>query len=99
MGQLCGGIVLALEDTGSRMSRLGRAELVSGEYQDIDETLRLIKAVTAEQVQELAAGAGRGPADRHRGGAVRGDRNLRALTSPRRRTGRQPGPAYPIGCG
>ncbi|MFP5368879.1 MAG: insulinase family protein, partial [Actinomycetes bacterium] len=28
---------------------------VSGEYQDIDETLRLIKAVTAEQVQELAA--------------------------------------------
>lgn len=55
VGQLCGGIVLALEDTGSRMSRLGRAELVSGEYQDIDETLRLIKAVTAEQVQELAS--------------------------------------------
>lgn len=54
VGQLCGGIVLALEDTGSRMSRLGRAELVSGEYQDIDETLRLIKAVTAGEVQELA---------------------------------------------
>ncbi len=54
VGQLCGGIVLALEDTGSRMSRLGRAELVSGEYQDIDETLRLIKAVTAQQVQDLA---------------------------------------------
>ena len=53
-GQLCGGIVLALEDTGSRMSRLGRAELVSGEYQDIDETLRQIKAVTAAEVQELA---------------------------------------------
>lgn len=53
-GQLCGGIVLALADTGSRMSRLGRAELVSGEYQDIDETLRLIKAVTAEEVQQLA---------------------------------------------
>lgn len=54
VGQLCGGIVLALEDTGSRMSRLGRAELVSGEYQDIDETLRLIKAVTAQEVQDLA---------------------------------------------
>ncbi|MDI3193279.1 pitrilysin family protein [Pseudarthrobacter sp. AL07] len=53
-GQLCGGIVLALEDTGSRMSRLGRAELVSGEYQDIDETLRQIKAVTAQEVQDLA---------------------------------------------
>jgi predicted Zn-dependent peptidase len=54
VGQLCGGIVLALEDTGSRMSRLGRAELVSGEYQDIDETLRLIKSVTAQEVQDLA---------------------------------------------
>lgn len=54
VGQLCGGIVLALEDTGSRMSRLGRAELVSGEYQDIDETLRLIKSVTAQEVQALA---------------------------------------------
>ena len=54
VGQLCGGIVLALEDTGSRMSRLGRAELVSGEYQDIDETLRLIKSVTAGEVQVLA---------------------------------------------
>ncbi|MGO4859155.1 M16 family metallopeptidase [Arthrobacter sp. 2MCAF14] len=54
VGQLCGGIVLALEDTGSRMSRLGRAELVSGEFQDIDETLARIKAVTAEEVQELA---------------------------------------------
>ncbi|PVZ54514.1 M16 family metallopeptidase [Arthrobacter sp. H-02-3] len=54
VGQLCGGIVLALEDTGSRMSRLGRAELVSGEYQDIDETLRQIKTVTAAEVQELA---------------------------------------------
>ncbi|GAA4041683.1 pitrilysin family protein [Arthrobacter methylotrophus] len=54
VGQLCGGIVLALEDTGSRMSRLGRAELVSGEFQDIDETLARIKAVTAGQVQELA---------------------------------------------
>lgn len=54
VGQLCGGIVLALEDTGSRMSRLGRAELVSGEYQDIDETLRQIKSVTAQEVQDLA---------------------------------------------
>jgi len=54
VGQLCGGIVLALEDTGSRMSRLGRAELVSGEYQDIEETLRQIKSVTVEQVRELA---------------------------------------------
>lgn len=55
VGQLSGGIVLALEDSGSRMSRLGRAELVSGEFFDLDESLERIKAVTAEQVRELAA--------------------------------------------
>ncbi|AJT42783.1 M16 family metallopeptidase [Psychromicrobium lacuslunae] len=54
IGQLSGGIVLALEDTGSRMSRLGRAELVSGEFLDIDQTLAHIHTVTAEQVHELA---------------------------------------------
>ncbi|SDX43665.1 Predicted Zn-dependent peptidase [Arthrobacter sp. yr096] len=54
VGQLSGGIVLALEDTGSRMSRLGRAELVSGEFQDIDQTLARIQAVTVEEVQDLA---------------------------------------------
>ncbi|WP_285726743.1 M16 family metallopeptidase [Psychromicrobium xiongbiense] len=53
-GQLSGGIVLALEDTGSRMSRLGRAELVAGEFMDIDETLERIHAVTAAQVRDLA---------------------------------------------
>ncbi|MGM0929604.1 MAG: M16 family metallopeptidase [Actinomycetota bacterium] len=55
VGQLSGGIVMALEDSGSRMSRLGRAELVSGEFLDIDESLARIKAVTLEQVRELAA--------------------------------------------
>ncbi|MCW1248789.1 insulinase family protein [Acaricomes phytoseiuli] len=54
IGQLSGGIVLALEDTGSRMSRLGRAELVTGEFLDIDETLARIRAVTAREVRELA---------------------------------------------
>ncbi|MFI5086687.1 MAG: M16 family metallopeptidase [Actinomycetales bacterium] len=61
VGQLSGGIVLALEDTGSRMSRLGRAELVSGEFFDIDETLERIRAVTAEQVRTLAAGLAAAP--------------------------------------
>jgi len=54
VGQLSGGIVLSLEDSGSRMSRLGRAELVSGEFLDADESLARIRAVTAAQVQELA---------------------------------------------
>ncbi|MEO6530242.1 MAG: insulinase family protein, partial [Specibacter sp.] len=49
-----GGIVLALEDSGSRMSRLGRAEIVTGEFMDIDESLDRIRKVTAAEVQELA---------------------------------------------
>ncbi len=55
VGQLSGGIVLALEDTGSRMSRLGRAELVTGEFVDVDTALQRIRQVTVAQVQELAA--------------------------------------------
>lgn len=54
IGQLSGGIVLALEDSGSRMSRLGRSELVTGEFVDIDESLIRIRSVTARQVRELA---------------------------------------------
>lgn len=55
VGQLSGGIVLALEDTGSRMSRLGRAELVTGEFVGLDETLERIRAVTPAQIRQLAA--------------------------------------------
>lgn len=54
VGQLSGGMVLSLEDSGSRMTRLGRAELVSGEFLGLDLTLERANAVTAEQVQELA---------------------------------------------
>ena len=55
IGQLSGGLVLGMEDTGSRMSRLGKAELVLGQLLDVDESLERIRAVTAEQVRELAA--------------------------------------------
>jgi len=54
-GQLSGGIVLGLEDSGSRMSRLGMAELVHGELLSIEESLEKINGVTAQQVQEIAA--------------------------------------------
>lgn len=53
-GQLSGGLVLGLEDTGSRMSRLGKAELVHGEYLGLDLALERIRAVTAADVQSLA---------------------------------------------
>ena len=55
IGQLRGGLVLGMEDTGSRMSRLGKAELVHGEFTDLDETLARISAVTADDVRDLAA--------------------------------------------
>jgi predicted Zn-dependent peptidase len=54
-GQISGGLVLGLEDSGSRMSRLGKAELVHGEFTDLDEALVRVRAVTAEQVRALAA--------------------------------------------
>ncbi|WP_402467835.1 M16 family metallopeptidase [Isoptericola aurantiacus] len=55
VGQLSGGLVLGLEDSGSRMSRLGRSELVLGELMTLDESLARIRAVTADDVRELAA--------------------------------------------
>lgn len=52
-GQLRGGMALGLEDTLSRMSRLGRAEL-SGRYFSVDAALARIEAVQAEDVRGLA---------------------------------------------
>jgi predicted Zn-dependent peptidase len=53
-GQVGGGAALALEDSDSRMTRLGRSELTFGEFSDLDETLRRLDAVTTAQVRELA---------------------------------------------
>jgi len=55
VGQLSGGRVLSGEDAGARMSRLGGAELVMGEYHDLQETLRRLRAVTREDVRAIAA--------------------------------------------
>jgi len=54
IGQLRGGLVLGLEDTGSRMSRLGKAELVYGELLSVDEVIDRISAVTLDDVREVA---------------------------------------------
>lgn len=53
-GQLTGGLVLGLEDSGSRMMRLGKAELVHSEVLGIDEVTARIDAVTLEQVRDVA---------------------------------------------
>jgi len=54
-GQLRGGLVLGLEDSGSRMSRIGKAELVHDELLGIDDVLARVDAVTVEDVRILAA--------------------------------------------
>ncbi|WP_309229828.1 pitrilysin family protein [Blastococcus sp. TML/M2B] len=53
-GQLKGGMVLGLEDTGSRMSRLGKSELSYGEYLPVREVLARLDAVDEQQVREVA---------------------------------------------
>lgn len=54
VGQLSGASALALEDSDTRMSRLGRSELTLGEFVDLDESLRRLDLVTTAGVLELA---------------------------------------------
>lgn len=54
-GQMRGGLVLGLEDTGSRMSRIGKGELVFDELLSVDDLLARIDAVTPEQIAEVAS--------------------------------------------
>ncbi|MGI8522782.1 MAG: M16 family metallopeptidase [Nocardioides sp.] len=54
-GQLKGGLVLGMEDSASRMSRLGKAELIDDELLSLDEVIRRIETVTLDDVRTLAA--------------------------------------------
>ncbi len=60
-GMSKGSLVLGLEDTGSRMSRLGKGELVYGELLSVDELLARVDAVTPDQVRRVAAEVLAGP--------------------------------------
>src|ERR1700712_4409284 len=53
-GQLTGGMVLGLEDSGSRMSRIGKAELAFGDVLGVDDLLAKVDAVTVTDVNALA---------------------------------------------
>ncbi len=53
-GNLRGQLVLGLEDTGSRMTRLGKAELVHGDVLTPEQVLGEIDAVTPDDVREVA---------------------------------------------
>jgi predicted Zn-dependent peptidase len=55
LGMLGGAAALALEDSDTRMNRLGRAEISTGEFVDLDESLARLGRVTAQDVASLAA--------------------------------------------
>ncbi|KEI44396.1 M16 family metallopeptidase [Saccharopolyspora rectivirgula] len=54
-GQLRGGLVLGLEDSASRMSRIGKTELNYGRHFSVEQTLERIDEVTVEDVADLAS--------------------------------------------
>jgi predicted Zn-dependent peptidase len=54
-GMLKGSLVLGLEDTGSRMSRLAKGELLYDEVLSVDELLARVDAVDPDQVNAVAA--------------------------------------------
>ena len=60
-GQIRGGMVLGMEDTGSRMSRIAKAELSFGEYRSVLQVLDDVAAVTVQEVAEIAAEVLAGP--------------------------------------
>ena len=76
-GQLRGGLVLGLEDSGSRMSRLGKAELVHDELLSIDDVMARIDAVTLDEVSRW----------RRRLQRARDPRSRRTGLNPRARPG------------
>ncbi len=53
-GQVRGSIVLGLEDPSSRMSRLGKSELVYPRLEPVDDVLASIDAVTHDDIRAVA---------------------------------------------
>ena len=54
-GAVKGSLVLSQEDTGSRMSRIGKSELVHGAIKGFDEILAEISKVSSSDIRELAS--------------------------------------------
>ncbi len=54
-GAVRGSLVLSQEDSGSRMSRIGKNEIVYGQVMDFDDILKAISRVSAEDVREIAS--------------------------------------------
>ncbi len=54
-GNISGGLALKYESTMARMNRLISAEVINGEFFDLDDSLEHVHSVTLQQVQSLAA--------------------------------------------
>ena len=54
-GAVSGSLVLSQEDTGSRMMRIGKSELVYGEVMGFDEILDKIARVTPDEIKAIAS--------------------------------------------
>ncbi len=55
LGQIAGSSALALEDSDTRMARLARAELGTGEFFTLDASLDRFHAVTRDEIRAVAA--------------------------------------------
>lgn len=53
-GNISGSLALKFESNQARMSRLASAEIVAGEFMDLDDTVARFDAVQLPEVQELA---------------------------------------------
>jgi predicted Zn-dependent peptidase len=54
-GQVRGGIVLGLEDPSSRMTRIGKSELVYPNLEPVEDVIAAIDAVTHEDIRAIAS--------------------------------------------
>jgi predicted Zn-dependent peptidase len=54
-GNISGSLALKFETNQARMSRLASAEIVAGEFMDLDETIAAFNKVQLDDVKELAA--------------------------------------------
>jgi predicted Zn-dependent peptidase len=54
-GAVLGSLVLSQEDTGSRMSRIGKSELVYGNVMSFDQIMKEIEKVTPDEIQAIAS--------------------------------------------
>ena len=54
-GAVRGSLVLSQEDSGSRMSRIGKNEIVYGQVMDFDQILKAVASVTSEDIRAIAS--------------------------------------------